>query len=506
MTLVFPPVTCYRFWMNEALIEAMVREMEPVLLNRPWGKIFQLGGAALAIDFRLADNRYLFLAAEPNQPRLYLIRRPVRALEKQSLPPSPFVMQLRKNLAGARLRALDKDSHERIVRFLFTNTDVQGAQHELTLIAQLTGRTANLLLLDDGGRIITTLRAGQTPGDIYQPPPPKESADPNSQHVTPNADGAPAQNAFRPFAQDDYPSLSEAADAYYLRASVERAFAAQAATQLGRVRKEIERINRLRTNLQNDLRAHGEAEAHKQAGDLLLANLATAERRGDTVRLRNFFAEGAPEIELRVDENLSLTEEASRRFARYGKAKRAAQTIERRLDELQDESAKAESERDELERIVREKDFDALASQSAPPANKSALAPQKRGEKSLSGVRRYRSSDDYEVLVGRSAKDNDQLTFRLARPHDLWFHAADYPGSHVVVVNHARKSDVPHRTIVEAAQLAAYFSQARADAKVDVHFTQRKFLAKPKGAAPGLVRMSQFRTLIVEPRVIAERL
>jgi predicted ribosome quality control (RQC) complex YloA/Tae2 family protein len=121
------------------------------------------------------------------------------------------------------------------------------------------------------------------------------------------------------------------------------------------------------------------------------------------------------------------------------------------------------------------------------------------------GARRYRSSGGYEILVGRAARDNDHLTFRVARPHDLWLHAADYPGSHVIVRNPTR-GDIPHRTIIEAAQLAALFSQARRDAKVDVHYTPRKFLSKPKGAAPGLVRMSSFRSLTAEPREGVERI
>jgi predicted ribosome quality control (RQC) complex YloA/Tae2 family protein len=121
------------------------------------------------------------------------------------------------------------------------------------------------------------------------------------------------------------------------------------------------------------------------------------------------------------------------------------------------------------------------------------------------GARRYRSSDGYEVLVGRAARDNDHLTFRIARPYDLWLHAADYPGSHVIVRNPSRK-EIPQRTVIEAAQLAAHFSQAKRDAKVDVHYTERKFLTKPKGAQPGLVRMSSFRNLTVEPRESIERI
>jgi predicted ribosome quality control (RQC) complex YloA/Tae2 family protein len=93
----------------------------------------------------------------------------------------------------------------------------------------------------------------------------------------------------------------------------------------------------------------------------------------------------------------------------------------------------------------------------------------------------------------------------VARPQDIWLHAGDYPGSHVIIRNPTR-GEVPHRTIIEAAQLAAAFSQARRDAKVSIHYTQRKFISKPKGAAPGLVRMSSFRTLLVEPSEGIERI
>ncbi|MDQ1447029.1 MAG: hypothetical protein QOI20_3495, partial [Acidimicrobiaceae bacterium] len=121
-------------------------------------------------------------------------------------------------------------------------------------------------------------------------------------------------------------------------------------------------------------------------------------------------------------------------------------------------------------------------------------------------LRRYRSSDGYEVIVGRGARENDELTFRVARSYDTWMHAADYPGSHVVVRARGKDDPIPHRTLVEAARLAAHFSQARKDGKVAVNYTQRKFVSKPRGAAPGLVYLSSFRTLLVEPGEEIERI
>jgi predicted ribosome quality control (RQC) complex YloA/Tae2 family protein len=130
---------------------------------------------------------------------------------------------------------------------------------------------------------------------------------------------------------------------------------------------------------------------------------------------------------------------------------------------------------------------------------------RKSERKQVPGTRQYLSSDGYEILVGRTANDNDNLTFKIARPNDLWLHAADYGGSHVVVRNSTRK-EVPHRTVIEAAQLAAHFSQAKKNPKADVHYTERKFVSKIKGAKPGLVRLQRFKNLAVAPKEAGTRL
>jgi predicted ribosome quality control (RQC) complex YloA/Tae2 family protein len=212
-----------------------------------------------------------------------------------------------------------------------------------------------------------------------------------------------------------------------------------------------------------------------------------------------------------------LQEEAARRFARYTKAKRAAREIAERLEKIEPELAALEARRAELEQIVAARDEVALAAFIGEKTveksrdGRPAATPRNKGSKKSSAekgrtLRRYRSSDGYEVIVGRGARENDELTFRVARSYDTWMHAADYPGSHVVVRARTRDETVPHRTLVEAARLAAHFSQARKDARVAVNYTQRKFVSKPRGAAPGLVYLSSFRTLLVEPGEEIERI
>jgi len=108
--------------------------------------------------------------------------------------------------------------------------------------------------------------------------------------------------------------------------------------------------------------------------------------------------------------------------------------------------------------------------------------------------------DGYEIFVGRNSRENDTLTFQVAHPEDFWMHVGDYGGSHVVVRNSAKERVLPDNVLTKAAQLAAYFSQARNSSKVEVHYTQRRHVSKPRRAKPGLVKLSEFLSIRVEPK------
>jgi predicted ribosome quality control (RQC) complex YloA/Tae2 family protein len=500
--------------MNEQLIGEVLEELRPALSGRPWGKVFQLSANTLAVDFRTGDGRYLLLSADPARPRMHLIARTVRELERASVAPTSFALFLRKALGGATLRALTKDEGERVVRFKFSVPDAVGEESEATLVAQLTGRSSNLFVLDERGRVRIALRptrgAGQTEGEVYGPPERSRAAAPLDVEAKEKR-GGPG------IPREGTASLSEALDRYHLRQEAERAFDTRAGAATARLRQQIATLRKLRDNLRRDLAGHGDAEEHRRAGDLLLANIGTAVREGGKVRVTDFYAEDTPTVELEIDENRTLQDEAGRRFARYGKAKRAAREIAERLEKIEPELAALEERRAELEQIVTSRDEDALAAfvgekkDEKNRVGRPGSVAREKGSKKASAdkgrtLRRYRSSDGYEVIVGRGARENDELTFRVARSYDTWMHAADYPGSHVVVRARTRDEPVPHRTLVEAARLAAHFSQARKDAKVAVNYTQRKFVSKPRGAAPGLVYLSSFRTLLVEPGEEIERL
>jgi len=280
------------------------------------------------------------------------------------------------------------------------------------------------------------------------------------------------------------------------------------------LRKKIAQQQRLLKQLQGDLESHANADAHKRIGDLLLANLSTGKRKGNRVALIDYFSDDASPIEIELDHAVSLQEEAQRRFALYQRSKRAVGQVTSRINAVKKELQELKAKEETLEQALAEpppvrgpregiasgvQDAGRLSSSSKP-----ILASRRAEPKRITGTRRYISADGFEVLVGRTSKDNDHLTLKVAKPNDLWLHAADYGGSHVVVRNSTRK-EVPHRTLIEAAQLAAWFSQAKKDPKVDVHYTERKFVSKPKGAKPGLVRLQRFKNITVEPKEAGTR-
>jgi len=453
------------------LLQNVVAELQTNLTGRYLGKIFQLSPVSFAFDFGLR-GWFLFVSVEPASPRMYLIWRRQRDLEKQSQQLNHFGQLLRDKLSGDKVIDVQKVPEDRIVKVRFSSS---------TLVAQLTGRTSDLFLLDESDQIEKALRT-RIEG-LYQLPPVREI---RVEEDLPQATG----------------SASEAADAYYSSVDQTREFDARANAVRSKLLKSLRQKEKLKENLEKDLAGHGDPEEHKRVGDLLLANVATAKRHGNKVTIADYYAEGAPSIEVEIEENVSLQDEAAERFRQYGKAKRAREEIADRMVQIDREIAQLKRQVEEISEIISHKDETALAPFiEAKPAPK--IRPKE--ESKLPGVRRYLSTDGYEILVGRAARDNDNLTFKIAQPNDLWLHAGDYPGSHVVVRNPTRK-EIPHRTIVEAAQLAGKFSQASEDSKVVIHYTPRKFLSKPKGAAPGLVRLSRFKSITVEPKEVIPRL
>jgi len=469
-------------------VTAIRRELESELIGSALGKIFQLSKFDIAVDLRLPNSSYLFVSVEPGNPRVYLIKRRMRDLERASGNPSSLSLLLKKHVSGAEVTAVEQVEDERVLMFAFSGSDEFGNVSRFTLVAQLTGVSANLLLLDADSRILGSARQtageGQQPGDVYAHPARRtnSAAVPSRQDV-----------------QIGREKLSPRLDAEDLERSEDKRFHSLAGSARGKLANEIAKRRKLNQKLNGDLSNHGDADRWKRFGDLLLANVGNAVREGDKVRVTDYFDDSTPEIIIEADENDSITEAAEKFFKRYTKARNAAKAIDIRLGSIAAELRSLEARQARLEDLIEAKDEAAMAEFLGAKKAPARGSGQKRTEVSP-GTRSFVSSDGFEILVGKKAKDNDFLTFRIAKSLDTWMHAADYPGSHVVIRNPNRQ-DVPHGTLLEAAQLAAFYSQGKSQPKAAVHYTQKKFVNKPKGSAPGLVSLASFKTILVEPKI-----
>lgn len=272
------------------------------------------------------------------------------------------------------------------------------------------------------------------------------------------------------------------------------------------VRKRLDRARRLEEKLRSDETSHEEPHSLRHRGELLLAGLSRARKRGDgrSVVLPDPFDPDEKEIEIEIDPRLSLSKNAERLFTRARKAERARVELANRLElvgkdisywegfecDLRDGATSSE-----LEALEREAGDEGL---SFPPSGK----PRKKRPPEAMGPRGFRSHRGNPILVGRSGRSNDELTFDVARPHDLWFHASGVPGAHVVLrVPSGETADEVE--VREAAELAAYYSKAREATAVEVIVTERRNVSRIKGAPRGLVKLSsagETRTLRVGPR------
>lgn len=472
--------------MDLATLEQITPELSAALFGRRLGRVFQLSRFDFAIDFRLAGSDYLFVSVSPSNPRIYLIRRRLRDLERAALTTSVFSNALRKQLSNASVTALEQIAGERAVKVKFDGESELGKSFERSLIAQLTGRSANLFITDERGFILDRLREtrgdGQELGTVYSPPEKRDGAHPTFSREVHGG------------------SLSEYLDRLDLEKREAETFGDLVLGARSRLRQRLTKVERRKEKLEEDLRSHGDADKWKRFGDILLSNVSTAKRTDGAFLAVDYFDEKLSEVAIPFDNDDSITETAEKYFRKYTKARNAKQEVAIRLEMTNSVIAELTSLGARLDMAVDQHDSDFIASFLIAKEQQRTANEKKRSLATAGVARSFTSSDGFEILVGKKAKDNDVLTFKIAKSLDTWMHAADYPGSHVVIRN-PNRTEIPHRTLLEAAELAAFYSQGNAQVKAAVHYTQKKFVNKPKGAAPGLVSLSSFKTLLVEPKV-----
>jgi predicted ribosome quality control (RQC) complex YloA/Tae2 family protein len=268
------------------------------------------------------------------------------------------------------------------------------------------------------------------------------------------------------------------------------------------------------SELRRQLAGRGELERSQRRRQALLKQLDQRERRlrdeltGIAAARERALAREALRIEgqeifarlheLPPDARDDAKERASKLFARYKKLGAALPHLERREHELGAQAGILDALRWEAERVAPE-DLDELESTVTQLSGRRASRPAPPPRKRKRALLEVRTSGGSRIVVGRSPEENAHVTFTLARPHDLWFHAKDIPGAHVILARDDRL-EPPLEDIETAASLAAAHSKAKSSAKVPVDYTLRKHVRKQRNAPPGLVWYTNPKTVIAEPR------
>ena len=276
--------------------------------------------------------------------------------------------------------------------------------------------------------------------------------------------------------------------------------------RLSRLRQRGGKLARLLKDLETDLERNRQAQGFKKYSDLLLAQASGLPAGRTSVRLADLFQPGRPEMTIPLEPRLTALQNATRYARQFRKSSRAIPRIQTRLEAVRQELATLEKQQEQLDRTPSPAELDPAPAppdpipSPAPPGAGPRHSSRKEARPELSKVaRRFVSSDGLTILVGRGNRQNDALTGKVAQGHDFWLHVAGYSGSHVVLRNPDRRLEPPEPSLLEAARLAAYFSQARNAPRVEVHYTQKKFVSKPRGGKPGLVRLRRYQSVAVRP-------
>ena len=468
--------------------------------------------------------------------------------------PNTFIMVMRKYLQGAVIEAIQQVENDRILEISVSNKNEIGDSVAVTLVIEIMGKHSNIILLDKAsGKIIEAIKhvgfsqnSYRTilPGSTYVAPPQTGSLNPftvgdeklfqilQTEEIEPKrlqqifqglgrdtatelssrltTDKLKTFRAF--FASPTQPSLteksfsallfsdsktqmstlSELLDTFYMDKAERDRVNQQASELIRRVENELEKNRKKLGKQEEELLATENAEEFRQKGELLTTFLHQVPNDQDQVELDNYYT--GEKILIALDKALTPNQNAQRYFKRYQKLKEAVKHLTSLIEETRTtilylesvETALAQASLSEIAEIREE----LIQTGFIRRRQREKIQKRQKPEK-------YLASDGQTIiLVGRNNLQNDELTFKMAKKDELWFHAKDIPGSHVVITGNLQPSD---EVKTDAAELAAYFSKARLSNLVQVDMIEIKKLNKPTGGKPGFVTYTGQKTLRVTP-------
>ena len=530
----------------------MVEELRTELLNGRIQKINQPFDQELVLQIRSNRKSHrLLLSAHPVFGRIQL----TESTFENPAQPSTFIMVLRKYLQGAVIESIEQIENDRIVEITVSNKNEIGDHIQATLIIEIMGKHSNILLVDKSSHkileVIKHVGFSQNsyrtllPGSTYIAPPSTESLNPftikdeklfeilQTQELTAknlqslfqglgrdtatelerqllNDKLATFRNFFGqetnpcltdksfscvPFSSktaENFDSLSQLLDIYYKDKAERDRVKQQASELIRRVENELQKNRQKLKKQEKELLATENAEEFRQKGELLTTFLHQVPNDQDQVILDNYYTNQP--ITIALDKALTPSQNAQRYFKRYQKLKEAVKYLTELIEETKATILYLES----VETVLNQAGLEEIAEIREELIQTGFIRRRQREKiQKRKKPEQYLASDGKTIIfVGRNNLQNEELTFKMARKEELWFHAKDIPGSHVVISGNLNPTD---EVKTDAAELAAYYSKGRLSNLVQVAMIEVKKLNKPTGGKPGFVTYTGQKTLRVTP-------
>ena len=530
----------------------MVEELRAELLNGRIQKINQPFDQELVLQIRSnRQSHRLLLSAHPVFGRIQL----TETTFENPAQPSTFIMVLRKYLQGAVIESIEQIENDRIVEITVSNKNEIGDDIQATLIIEIMGKHSNILLVDKSSHkileVIKHIGFSQNsyrtllPGATYIAPPSTEALNPfmvkdeklfeilQTQELT----AKNLQNLFQGLGRDtatelerqllndklatfrnffgqetnpcltdksfscvpfssktaeNFDSLSQLLDIYYKDKAERDRVKQQASELIRRVENELQKNRQKLKKQEKELLATENAEEFRQKGELLTTFLHQVPNDQDQVILENYYTNQP--ITIALDKALTPNQNAQRYFKRYQKLKESVKYLTDLIEETKATILYLES----VETVLNQAGLDEIAEIREELIQTGFIRRRQREKiQKRQKPEQYLASDGKTIIyVGRNNLQNEELTFKMARKEELWFHAKDIPGSHVVISGNLNPTD---EVKTDAAELAAYFSKGRLSNLVQVDMIEVKKLNKPTGGKPGFVTYTGQKTLRVTP-------
>lgn len=295
-------------------------------------------------------------------------------------------------------------------------------------------------------------------------------------------------------------SISDIIEEFYFEKDLQNRIK-QKTSDISKVLKtRLERSEKKLSILESELMEAKNFEYYKLCADIIMANLYKLQKGLDKVSLPNIYSSDEEMIEIALDPTLTPIDNAQKYYKQYNKLKTAQELIKNQIEQVFDEILYLESVLNSLNNNLDENEINEIREELIREGYISNKADKKKMLKSSekpSKPMRFISSSGFDIYVGKNNTQNDYLTLRFASPNDFWFHTKDIPGSHVILRTNGKEPG--DKDLIEAANLAAYYSKGKLSSNVPVDYTQKKNVKKPSGAKPGKVIYERYKTIYITP-------